>query len=547
MTVTRAEHVALSGMATLVAGVTLPYLTDLAGFGIWPLVNAVAATLVGCAIAVGLRHLIAPGRRDVWLLPVVVLSAAAYLLWIAWPSLLPPGGGPDLTHHLMLIEYVERQSSLVHHPEAHGLLGEMADYPPGLHLLAVLAATLTRSSGFFAVYPVLVVAVALKAGIFVLILLRVLEHHPQRAILALCGVALLVYAPAYTLHSFTHDSFLAQVLSELFAIAMWWALVAWWQGPSRGAALALGVAGAAVFLTWPMWIGPPVLAFVVTIMLRHDVAIAARGRQLVLGLGPIVVVAALHTFGRTAALQILGTSGAVVTPSPALLGWWLPALAAAGLAMAVRDQRHHPLGIFAAAIALQAGALWFIATRRGADTPYMAIKMTYLAIYPMIAAAVLCVSRFAGRRSIAWLVLALIAVASARGTPSDSLESRIVSRDLWHAGRWVRARFAPRCVDYLVANAGTAYWLHLAVLGNPRASERSTNNDTFDTQRAFERWLTDSGPPYAIANLDVIPVEIRARTRVLHLEGTAAILERVTATPVAAGETCAVSRPTVAP
>ena len=60
----------------------------------------------------------------------------------------------------------------------------------------------------------------------------------------------------------------------------------------------------------------------------------------------------------------------------------------------------------------------------------------------------------------------------------------VVDLDLYEAGKWTRANVGQTCVDYLVADAETAYWLHLAVLGNPRASERMIEIDRYDPRAA---------------------------------------------------------------
>ena len=71
-------------------------------------------------------------------------------------------------------------------------------------------------------------------------------------------------------------------------------------------------------------------------------------------------------------------------------------------------------------------------------------------------------------------------------------------------------------VDYLVADAETAYWLHLAVLGNPRASARMEEIDRYDPRTAMGPWLTSEGRGYAIADARVWPdeVELEWRSRI---------------------------------
>ena len=58
-------------------------------------------------------------------------------MWRARPDFLPTGTGSDLAHHLALIAYIEQHWRLVHDARLGAYLGEMIDYTPGAHLLAV--------------------------------------------------------------------------------------------------------------------------------------------------------------------------------------------------------------------------------------------------------------------------------------------------------------------------------------------------------------------------------------------------------------------------
>ena len=84
----------------------------------------------------------------------------------------------------------------------------------------------------------------------------------------------------------------------------------------------------------------------------------------------------------------------------------------------------------------------------------------------------------------------------------------------------------PGCVEYLVPNPDTAYWLHLAVLGNPRVSARTAAVETFDDRRALLRWISPGGLPYAVADLGSLPKDIRADAAVLAQFDTAAVIKR---------------------
>ena len=153
------------------------------------------------------------GRHRALCVPCI--ATLAFLVRLAGPSLLPSGSGPDLTHHLLLVDYVDRHQSLVHDPDAGRYLGEMAHYTPGLHLLSVIGGVASGVNGFFAVFPVVALSVALKFGFFALVLLRLFEDLPARLLAAAAGTALVFSLSPFTIQSFTHDSFLAQVVGGL--------------------------------------------------------------------------------------------------------------------------------------------------------------------------------------------------------------------------------------------------------------------------------------------------------------------------------------------
>ncbi len=535
-----AEWLAACVVGWLALAVLLSYAFDLVRIGLAPAATVAGATIGTMALAILAwpRTLFRPG--DVALFVATVSSVLAALLWATWPALLPPGSGPDLTHHLLLIDYLQRHGTLVHDPAAGAFLGEMADYTPGLHILAVIAGWLWRTDAFQTLYPVVAFTVALKLGFFALIVCRLLDDDRVRVPAAVLAVLCVIQTASYSAGSFLQDSFLAQVVSELFAVFAWWALLWWDQAPARTPLALFALGASAVFLTWPVWLGPLLLLFVAVIALRTGIQRAERFRSLLLGALPVAVVAIVHAAGRTSWVSILGTSGAVTQPSPAVLGAWLPLLAAAGLVCAAMERRSRVVVALLGALAVQAVALWIIATARGAATPYMAIKMIYLAIYPAIAAAVVAIAWLASaiegrlrgarwRRTLAivgaWLLVIAVAAVATRRERWTRL-TPVVSHDLFAAGQWARAHLPPDCVDYLVGNEYTAYWLHLAVLGNARASARTGDDNTFATQASFARWLVPGTPRYAIANLAVLPAEIRESVDVLTQTGQAVVIGR---------------------
>ncbi len=539
---TGAEVLAASALTWIAGLIAISYLTGRAGLAIAPASSAVAAAAGAVAIGRLLTGQAHWRSVDVCLYVFVVITVLAYLLRLAWPTLLPLGRGPDLAHHLLLIDYLERHDQLAHGVEAAGHLGEMAQYTPGLHLLAVIVGALARTDGFHALYPVVSLSVALKVGFFLLILMRILRESRVRVPLSVGGVLLVAATSTYSIGSFTHDSFLAQVVGELFAVALWWAVLVWDRESSRSAVAIFAIAGIATVLTWPVWIGPPVLTLLVSLLMRSDRTVRLRLAHGALALVPPTVVAAIHAIGRSSWVSIVGTSGAVQRPTLGMLGWWLLVLALVGLTVAARDRRHRTLIVFTAAILAQTVALLLVATASGATTPYMAIKMTYLVVYPGIVAAIIAldaalqaVVSWAGdavapRARVewmaAWAMVAALAVLAGRTMMLVAKPSPVVSEQLWAAGRWARDNVPPHCVDYLVGNEGTAYWLHLAVLGNSRATSRSADDNTFLTQPSFARWIVSGGVPYAIANLNILPDEIRRDVEVLQQFGSIGVIAR---------------------
>jgi hypothetical protein len=101
-----------------------------------------------------------------------------------------------------------------------------------------------------------------------------------------------------------------------------------------------------------------------------------------------------------------------------------------------------------------------------------------------------------------------------------------ISESLNRAGIWARAHLPPHCVEYLVDNESTVYWLHHAVLGNPRTPARPDERALYELPATVVRWLTPGGLPYAIADLTVLARDIRSDLDVIAAFGTAAVARR---------------------
>ena len=511
------------------------YLFDAIGLGVQPWLSLAA----GLGLAGTLTYFAAreseAGVADAIAWLGIVVFVAATLLRMSWPSLLPPGRGPDLTHHLLLVDYIEQQHHLVHDRSLSGAMGEMAHYTPASHLLAVMAGRWTGRDGLHTFFPLDALAAALTAGFVFLIARRISLSLP----FAISATALLFLPAQYFFGAFTHDSFLAQTVSTLFAVAAWWALTAWEDLPVAALASLIAIFLSATFLSWPIWIGPPLFVFLAMSLNSRagaDVPPFRRSRlwHLLIVVLPLVVVFLLHSWDRWGWMVIVRTSGAVLHPSVSSLGWFLPLIAAIGVICAMSDRRSRVTVVLLLVIGLQALTLFIIAKAQGADTPYMAFKMVYLAIYPMAVLGALAMARLMGATpvadSIGWVLAAALVAAAARPALATPLAVPAVSEDLYHAGKWIRANVGSTCADYLVSDPETAYWLHLAVLGNPRSTERMRELDRYDPRAAMAPWITAEGRSYAIADLRLLPAEIRSRVQILKQIGNAAVISRPDAT-----------------
>jgi hypothetical protein len=530
-----AEAVAATVVAWLSSAVIAAYVADWLGFAIAPLVTLTLSLVAAAGVW---RSLHGRVRRDAAALAgfaSAVVITFSWLMWRARPDFLPTGTGADLAHHLALLAYIEQHGRLAHDAALGAYLGEMIDYTPGLHLLAVLVGAWVRRDALHVVHAVVALTVALKSGILFLIARRLMPDGVPRVTLALVAPLLLWLPYVFFAGSFMEQSFLSQVASELFAVAMWGTVVAWDGQPSAGAAALFALFGAAAFLTWPVWIGPLVLTLIAVVLARREPALGRRLQHVTIALLPIAIVAAVYASARQVyGFRMVNAVGFAIWPTPRTLGWPFVVLAIAGFVWAAIDRRARSAAVLVAAIVLQGAALIVTGRSSGATAPYLSLKMAYLSIYPLSVAAAVSIAhawrtqcRPAAATRYAWVAVILAALAAWRSAASAPPVRPVVTQPVFLAGDWARTRVPPACVDYLVADGDTGYWLHLAVLGNPRAAGRALDEDTFDPKKAIVRWILPGGLPYAIAgDFDALPRDIRTNVDVLARFGPAAVVQR---------------------
>jgi hypothetical protein len=394
--------------------------------------------------------------------------------------------------------------------------------------------------------------VALKAGFVFLIARRAigaaipgstLSVRIARLALASTAVVLLFVSKVYFLRSFIENSFVAQVAGELFAIVMWWSLAVWDIGILS--ALVFGTAGVAAFLTWPVWMGPPVVAAAGLALFKTQRTFTERMWHLTLAAAPLALVGLLYFAARPGGIAMAGTTGAAPWPQVSAYGLWFLALSGTGLVIASARRDSAVVALFAGAILLQSAALYVAAGGPGAQSPYMALKMFYLLIYPQSVAAAITLAEvwrvITAAAPIRWrqpagaVLACVVAVAIAlpvgrtlRRAPRSltTLKHPAVSEPLERAGLWAREHVPVSCVEYLVDLDETAYWLHLAVLGNPRLTPRSLDPDTYEPDLAVVRWLSPGGLQYGIADFATLARGVREELDVLQQFDNAAVVKR---------------------
>lgn len=545
--VTTVEAALLAALAAPVVVVLASYLIDAGGFAFSPWLMLVMAMVAAAGtFAVWRRSTVPSPLADVLTVSIVFTGLGGWTLWLARPSLLPLSSGPDLTHHLLLIGHIERHWRLVHDLTLERFLGEMTQYTPGAHVLTALAGAWVGEDGLHALHAVQAAALALKAALLTAVAVRSLPARAPR-VLAAVPVTLLLATPRYFLGGFMEYGFLAQTIAELFVIGMWWTLVAWDHTPDGRLSAAFGLASAATFLTWPVYVGAPVLTLIVLLALRTELSWMRRAQHLALALAPLVLVGGGYLVGRLGWLQLAGTGGTAPTPSLTNIGPELLAVGLPGLLLAATHRTGRATMVFAAAAALEAAAFLLLARRSHATQPYMALKMVYLLVWPLALCGAFTLfaiwtrvapmftsarqeMRFSPASALATLFVLVLAGASAiplwRQPRLLHPRPPAISEPLNEAGQWARVNLPVACIEYLTSDEETAYWLHLAVLGNPRMSDRTGDNDTYRLEKTLIRWLSPGGLPYAIVDLNAVPAGVRNDLDVVRTFGTAAVARR---------------------
>ena len=388
-----------------------------------------------------------------------------------------------------------------------------------------------------------------------LVTLRLLPIASARIPLALAGIVLLGLPLAYVLGSFAHYSFVAQAVAELFAVGMWWTLTVWDESPDWRPMAIFALAGSAAFLTWPVWVGAPIAALLVLIFLHDRLSTRERAAHLLIASVPVGGVAGLYTIGRIGYTVIIRTGGDVLAPSFRVYGAVFLALTAAGVrggglraARTADDCLHRRAGagvgraLRACADARIGNAVHGVedvlssglsssracgAGARGRVRRRGTANMMQTRAAGMTRKARESISGWAALE--AWVLVAALAIAVApvaRASAATLDADPAVSQHLFLAGTWAREHVPPSCVEYLVGDGNSSYWLHLAVLGNQWMSPRTGDAVTFNQRDAIIRWLTPGGLRYAVVDLATLPADVRRDLDIIASFGSAAVAQR---------------------
>ena len=112
----RAEAAAVFLVTFPAVAIILAFVGDSIGLALHPISTSDALARRGGGADQTRSCCATSNRFDSLAFAAIVGFMAAWLLWLAWPHLLPISGGSDLTHHLLLVDYIERSGRLVQDP-----------------------------------------------------------------------------------------------------------------------------------------------------------------------------------------------------------------------------------------------------------------------------------------------------------------------------------------------------------------------------------------------------------------------------------------------
>lgn len=541
---------AIAGLLVLLPAAVIlsAYVVDTIGWSIDPALMLILLVLevIATALWIWRCQTNLNVRFDGWELfgfTVIVVGLSAYVLWLARPSFLPVTQSGDIVHHISLIDFILHFQSLVHDPSLGSYLVEMTVYPPGGHILAALVTAWLGTSVLRVLHPLLAVLVAIKAGIVYNLILRLVPPSRRNPAIAVAGTALLFLPYGYFLYSFTAWYFYAMVIAETFAMAMLWVLVSWHVQPSRGLLAFFTLCGTAMLLTWPGWLPILLVALISLLFIRRDFPFTNRAQWFAWVASPIFVIGVVYMLGGVGPTGgLVMHEGSVMRPSVQIFDWPLLILAMFGIAISIRSRRAMPVLLFSSALASQTIILWLFAKNHMASY-YIMYKMFHLFLYPMVLFAAITLDatwhscarswptvwKLRWRRLATVLPVLVLTLTLRRELPSHLYSP--VNESLYEVGLWAKGHLPNGCVDYLVDNWVTAYWLHVNVLRNPRVSQRTETivnvADFYALQDSPARWDNPGGLPFAIiSDLRAVPPDVRSRLEVLYESPPSAIVQR---------------------
>jgi hypothetical protein len=350
------------------------------------------------------------------------------------------------------------------------LLGEMAVYPAGSHIVAAVAAATFHTAAYRVALPVLAVCSAVQAGIVYNILLRVLPRERRHPLIAAVGTGLLLFPLARAAQSaigpmffgafIGQGFFFSSVVAQAFVLIGLWALFLLIDGHVIPSVVLLALSAAALMLTWTLWAPVPLAAGVVLLLVLRGRPLRTRFVYCVaLGL-PATAAFAVYWFQNgTSGHGVLKNEGIIGVPIIHPVNVALCVLALIGL---VANRRSAPLRLVLLVGGLGAAeyALLMALAVHGDLARYIANKMLYLLEFPVAIVAAIGLARllpmqrlsFALRRpslaiAAGIAVTPVVLVGAVRYTIRRSPTTLQVST--FQAAEWARTNLPPGCTGYL--------------------------------------------------------------------------------------------------
>ncbi len=457
----------------------------------------------------------------------LVVIVAAYLIYPALPGWLPPARHFDAVNHVVHAQFIYEANALPRDFSGNVPPYYMSGYPAGGALLGALVAHWLGALPIQTIHPVIAIILALAAGLTFLFTYHALRttqstaraaHHA--APISFLSTFFLFTAWAYFPGSVNERYFYAQNLAQYFALATFYFAYRYFHSRDIFWLALMPLSISLVLVSHPTPIVAPLLASLIAILASPHTHLQnklAHAIILALGLVPIAIIYVIPHLSLWVALTGYGEASPFDVES---IGWILPALSLAGLALAARQESRASFGLvalFALSVLAQPAALFAARFFLPQISPYYFEKSVYLLVYPLAMLSALPLAhlsqfvRVSARAfwlgALGFALLVFIFLPPRPFAPLTLNEFRVA--------QWAKENLGAQNIAVVSGIREDAYWVQWTMLGNAPFA-RATAGAYHLGSMTYAEWRGNPREPdYAIVrNLARIPRDPTAQTLV---------------------------------